>query len=556
MGAGQDLTALTLLAIERERITNQNAAIPARLICAWIRLGETAHALELVQSMPASYDRILGQVEFAAALADSDPESAVRVAEQAEGVAHSLGSPELQRRALSQIAVAFARAGLWPRAEQTASALGDLGDRTAALAAVAEAAAERDPARATHFAEQAEQLADALKSPPARMLAMAEVAAALAGSRAERAVQLAKQAEQLARTVPGYETRTRALAQVAIAFARAGQWEQAEGVAHSLGSPELQRRALSQIAVAFARAGLWPRAEQTASALGDLGDRTAALAAVAEAAAERDPARATHFAEQAEKVARTIPRYESRTSALAKVAMAFARAGQWDRVVAAARSRGGGRLQAWEMADLAAMLASHNPDHAVRLADEAEGLLGSTLDPAAVMCEIGVALARAGRLDRAEGIARSLRNPRKRARVAAELAIAAARSRQWDRAEQIAGTLSDPQQQARVRAEIAAALVEAGQWSQAANVAQTITDPFERAQAFIRVAAKMATSPDQRGAPPDPRDSRSRGLIASVLASEHWSLAVPLLGDLEAEQLSTVLAAVSVQGNGLGRIVA
>jgi len=197
---------------------------------------------------------------------------------------------------------------------------------------------------------------------------MAEVAASLAGPQAERAARLADQAEQLARTVPSYETRTSARAQVAVAFARAGQWEQAEGVAFSLGSPEYQASALSQIAVAYARAGRWDRAQKTADALGDLGDRAAALAAVADAAAERDPARAARFAEQAEKLARLIPDYVSRASALAKVAVAFARAGQPDRVGATARSRGGGRLYAWEMADLAAMLASYNPDRAIHLA--------------------------------------------------------------------------------------------------------------------------------------------------------------------------------------------
>ena len=112
------------------------------------------------------------------------------------------------------------------RAQQTASALGDIADRMAALAAIAEAAADRDPDRATSFADQAEQLTDALISPPARIVAMAEVAALIAGSQSDRATRLADQAEQLARSVPNFETRTRALAQVAVAFARAGQWDQ------------------------------------------------------------------------------------------------------------------------------------------------------------------------------------------------------------------------------------------------------------------------------------------------------------------------------------------
>ena len=175
----------------------------------------------------------------------------------------------------------------------------------------------------------------------------------------------------LARSVPNFETRTRALAQVAVAFARAGQWDQAEAIAHSLGNPEHQKQALLQIAVAFARAGQWDRAQQTASALGDIADRMAALAAIAEAAADRDPDRATSFADQAEQLASVVPNYEIRTAALAKVAMAYARTGQQDRVGATAHSWGGARLHAWEMADLAAMLAIHNPDHAVRLTEEA-----------------------------------------------------------------------------------------------------------------------------------------------------------------------------------------
>ena len=699
IAAGHDLTSLTLIAVEHERITNRNAAIPIDLILAWVRLGQTIHALELVQSIPSSSGRILAQAWFAAALANSDPREAARLAEQAAAIAHSLGNREYQKQALSQIAIAFARAGQWDRAQQTASALGDMGDRMAALAAVAEAAADHDLDRAIDFADQAEQLANAVISPPERIVAMAEVAALIAGFRADRATRLADQAEQLARTVPNFETRTRALAQVAVAFARSGQWDQATAIAHSLGNREYQKQALSQIAIAFARAGQWDRAQQTASALGDMGDRMAALAAVAEAAADHDldraidfadqaeqlanavispperivamaevaaliagfrADRATRLADQAEQLARTVPNfetrtralaqvavafarsgqwdqaaaiahslgnreyqkqalsqiaiafaragqwdraqqtasalgdmgdrmaalaavaeaaadhdldraidfadqaeqlasivpdYETRTAALAKVALAFARAGQWDRVGATAHSWGGARLHAWEMADLAAMMANHNPDHAVQLTEEAASLLSSTPDPAAVMCEIGVALARAGRLDRAEGIARSLRSPKKRARVVAELAIATARTRRWDRAEQMAHTLSDPEQRARVWAEISVVMAEAGLWSQAESAARTITESLVRAQALIRVAEKMAAYIAQ-GDSGGVTMPQLRGLVASVLVSEHWSLAIPFLGDLEADKLNSVFAALSVEANGFGRVSA
>jgi lipopolysaccharide biosynthesis regulator YciM len=376
------------------------------------------------------------------------------------------------------------------------------------------------------------------------MLATAEVAASLAYYQPDRASRLAEQAEQLAWTVTDSATRAAALAQIAIGYARAGEWDQAERAADSVTDLEHRKRAVGQIAVAFARAGQTDRAQRVADGLSDPGDRASALAAAAGVLAGSDPSTATQFADQAEQLARTVADYEARSRVLAQVIVARFRTNQqnytakiWPLAI--------GRLQPWEKADLAVLLANIDPDSAVSLADEAADLLGSVLDKAAVLTEIAVAIAKSGQTDRAERIARSLRSPRKRARIAAEVAAACARAGQWDRADRITRTIRDSEIQVQARIKIITVLADVGQWDRCEEIVQAMGSSPEREQALVIIAERMACVIPHLGDSQDRLAEKFRHILARVLVSEHWNLALPVFGQAAPEELAAVLEAVT-----------
>jgi lipopolysaccharide biosynthesis regulator YciM len=375
-------------------------------------------------------------------------------------------------------------------------------------------------------------------------MATAEIAASLAYYQPDRAARLAGRAEQLARTVTHRETRAAALAQIAIGYARAGQWDQAEQVIQSVTDLERRNRAVGQIAVAFARAGQTERAQHAADSLRDPADRASALAEAAGVLAGSHPGAATQFADQAEQLARTIVDYEARYRVLTQITVARFRTNQVD-YTAENWSVSIARLQPWEKADLAVLLADIDPDSAVSLADAAADTLGSVLDKPAVLTEIAVAIAKSGQTDRAERIARSLRSPRKRARVAAEVAVAYARAGQWDRADQVMRTIRDSEIQVQARIKIVTMSADAGQWDRCEEIVQPIASSPEREEALVIVAERIAYTVTHLGDSLDRLAEKFRHILARVLVSEHWNLALPILGQAMPEELAAVLEAVT-----------
>ncbi len=193
-----DLSALGLVAVERYRLSERNAAIPDDLPALWVGLGQLNHGQSLALSV-----------------IDTDR----------------------QARALIRVAEALAAAG-WPeRAGQLGRSITDAHWRAAALTEVAGAlAAGGQVELATRFAVEAEQVGRSIND----AFHQAEVLSRLtetwvAAGKPERA-------EQVARSITSDYQQTQALTTVVEASAAAREPERAEQVARRIRDPRMRRR--------------------------------------------------------------------------------------------------------------------------------------------------------------------------------------------------------------------------------------------------------------------------------------------------------------------------
>jgi len=216
-----DLIGLGRLAVFRDRLDYRNRAVPSALPALWIRLGQV---------------------------------------HRAEALAHSISEPHEQVRALRLAGEALVEVNQRDRAEQMAQGVDDFSIRVEVLAAVAEALAESDPARA---------------------------------------VALVASAEQTAHAITNRNNQSWPLNAVATALCRLGHWDHAKQVAANIIDPDLRAWALTKLAKAMAvidpkrAAELASEAEAIARIITNPKDRVRTLISVARGLAEVDPERAT-----------------------------------------------------------------------------------------------------------------------------------------------------------------------------------------------------------------------------------------------------------------------
>ena len=170
--------------------------------------------------------------------------------------------------------------------------------------------------------------------------------------------------------------------------------------------------------------------------------------------------------------------------------------------------------------DLIAMarLAMHRDDLAAREAaipttlpalwvplgqtDRAEALARSLRDPdsqASALAGVAAALGSVGLLDPAEAVARSIADPRTQASALAKVTAALARAGLGERAEQVAEaaeaaarSVASPGSEVWALIHLAAALASAGLSEKAEGIARSITEPVTQVQALARVAVALA----------------------------------------------------------------
>jgi hypothetical protein len=522
-----DLTRFALLAIERQRLTLRNQALPPGLPALWVKLGQPHRGQELAGSLTGPSDRAIAMAEMACALADANQrDQAALAAQDAEKATRSITDASEQATAFAALAAAQATAKRFDQAEQAARKISDRRRQARALATLAASLAN-----AGQF-DEAKRVALSIRDPGDHTEQLAALAAALASAgQLEEATEYANRALLAARSVQKSLGFQAMLADLGTALAKAGLLDLAGQVADSIRRDARQRvKALVAIAV-YGKSDQAARAvhaaEEDARSIESPDDQAEALAEVVGALA------AVGRLERATETALAIKNPRHQAEALTIVAAALTAGGQLDQAAwaiheaeLAARSISDSPQRAEVLAALATALVAGDPDQAGQFADQAELAARSISDPerAEVLAvALSIALASAGQLDEAQRVTHSIATPRRKAEALAALAAALTTAGQLDRAEQVAldaeraarGITSpddqvealialttalatslpgdaeqialripDPSEQARVLAALAATRIAAGEADQAEQIVCSITDPGAKAKAL------------------------------------------------------------------------
>ena len=176
---------------------HRNVAL-SDLAVALARYGESDRAEQVAHSITTSQFMFRTLLDISAALAVSDPERALRIADEVETLSRGITSLESQIIALGNVSAALTEADpgrarrVADEAGQMASTIPDPTSRASTLRRLAEAAAHSSDY------DRAEQIASTIEIPGERIGALADLAAALADVDAGRASVLADQAGHLA----------------------------------------------------------------------------------------------------------------------------------------------------------------------------------------------------------------------------------------------------------------------------------------------------------------------------------------------------------------------
>jgi hypothetical protein len=515
-----DLTALVLLAAERERLSNRTRAIPAGLPAVWARLGRTRYAVELARSVTDLQKRAEALAGLADVLAVSDPASAAEVAGEAE---------------------------------RTAIAITDAKDRAKALVAIARVLTSGHPERAARLAADAKQVAGTITG-PGQASAVHDIDELVSDlDPVERAAREVRRAENSARgklLVPDHAAE---LVEVRVALER---------VARALADGDTDRAARAAA-----------DAQRAASAISAPWMRVRIFSEVAVAVAACDPAGARDLADEAERTARRSTLAEPRVLGvnqidpafflLANLAAALAAVGRWEQAQDVALSIADRRWRAQALTDVAGALAATEPGEAARVAAEAERAargFGSRSEQAEGLVLMARALALAGLWDRAERAARAIAEPGYQARAFADVAGALAAAGEYDRAERIARGITVASDRVRAFADLigAAAASDPGRTARLADEAEDTAraiptprapeDPYRRTRALTQVARALAESQPQRAAQVAWDAAGRPTSPSSVLPLPlHLRSAIPGFGP-SPEVLAAIVAALAATG--------
>ncbi len=536
-----DLSALALLAAERDRLASRNENIPVELPMAWLRLGHPIRAVDLARNIPEAETRARAIAALAADIGRLDPTEATILAAEAERSAFDPTRVSTEDWALTYVVRAFAIAGEREHAEEIAAEIGDLRYRAQALAEVAVSWAAEHPQRAARLASEADRLAHALLSPdvfsvqalagvgarlaecyPSRALRLirdaervardvskhqqrgellAEIAAIIAVSHRSRAVRLAREAGRDARSLNDWWHRRETFRRSTIAFAAVGMLDQAEETAREITDIDDEGYVLAEIAAALARAGLKARAERAArSIMSSTWQKATALARVSAELAKSDPGYAARTADEAARVARLDANYLEEQLLLRDIATALAVAGFVNQARAAASNIASSSVRATSLSAIAATLAVTEPEQANDLARQAIAAARDITNQSSyqmTLCDISEMLSEAGLYECAKGAIIDIEEPHRRVIALAGLAVAlAGNDRQAaakvaQEAANIALSIDRHLSQDYAILRAVRALSTAGLLDHARRVTLNMADPQLQAQAFAAIAAAM-----------------------------------------------------------------
>ncbi|MGN2638291.1 hypothetical protein ACTD5D_19270 [Nocardia takedensis] len=302
-------------------------------------------------------------------------------------------------------------------------------------------------------------------------------------------------AEALARGLPDQAEALTGVAQALVCF----DPDRADTLVRSMPDPQTQDSAFATMAIAVACFDP-DRAEALVRDIADPHVRAKVFAFVGVVVAGTDPARAHRLADCAEGLARAIPDPRWRSDVLYQVAGAV-NGFDTDRAEALVHDLPGNWRPIGDvLANLAAMVAGADADHAVRLAEHVEALARDRPNPWPVtaFAEVAIVVAssdpeRAHRLaERAEALARD--NPTSQQQLVTTVRLAVMAGTDPERAEALAREIPDLHLQTDILVRMAEVVAD--------------TDP-ERAVRLADLAEALAR---------DIPDPRKQGELAAVLA--------------------------------------
>ncbi|MFD5616704.1 hypothetical protein [Kitasatospora sp. NPDC127060] len=518
------------------------AAVMRELAAAGDRRGAVTLAWEAAsaardQVNPGSRDESLGGVVRDLSQAGL-PDVAI-------DVASAITAPNKQGKALAGVVSALAKAGDHENATSVARSITHRGSRVEALAAVAQSMAQAGlEDEATEMAKEVAVLSRSTTT-PADPRYLLDLARALAEA------DLLDEAAALARTATDHCRDPWFLAGIASVLGVAGYHDEAVGIAERMSSPSLKAKALAETARALAEAGKHEvavaMARDAAAVTGSVTDTeqqaqawTDIARALAEAGRLDEALDAAHRSSTG-----TFFGYWQKRPLLIDITRRLARGGRYEDATALADTLTGDYLRGQALTTIAREIISlGRRDDATTRARQVTVLARSLADPyeqARLLAVAAQVLAQAGHRGEAADLAREATTAARiidhpEMRVSALRAIAST----FARAGQPNGALAITEEvralevlhpsdaSDRALTFIIEPLASIGHISRAVAVARTIADEASRAQALAAIARTCTDT------------AQARTLLAEVLDTPHWRVAVRPLARLDPHALSAM----------------
>ena len=531
----------------------------------------------------------------------------------AEGLVRSIEHEHQQVEAWGTLMDALIDHDEWDVAENLARSASDAVDSAMALAAIAQACASSDAARAARTIAEAEvgarRIADDARRAvvvtyisyilsehdPIRglqLLAKAEEDAFAIGPRQERASAFAGIAEIaahwdlqraedfmdeaviLARSIDDPDTRDGAVMEVVATLSDLALWETARSAADSIEDPIQKATALGRLVDSLTDAKEWHRAEEVVRQVGDNQTQEEALIRLVRALSKE--AQWDH----AERVAVLISEAH-RSAIFAELRRALWQAEEWDRAERVAESTQ--EDDTWFLSQcLVDRVSSLAGAHEWDRAEGAAHRIPDDFRRRDALNQLADSLAAAHEWDRAEGVARRMSAHHRsgaiqhlfHALLAAEewdraeslgtvvkyrrsenvtsLVRALADAQRWDLADAVTRRIPDAHEQGKTQDTLVALLAEADLWDRAQSLAASIASNEWRTSAFKTIAESMTTvwlQADAEG--PVDLEPRLRRTIMNLLISDDWPDAMGPLGRLDPQAAETAVEAILLWSSSL-----
>jgi tetratricopeptide (TPR) repeat protein len=479
-------------------------AISPKALGVLVQLSEAERALRYAELMVDPMRQIGAYLEIAKALLGRGEREEAREAFQlALSTAREIEDAFWKAKALSEIAIALAKAGQFELALSTAREIEVAWGKAEALSEIAIALAKAgDISKARETLELALSTAREIEVAWGKAEALSEIAIALAKagdiSKARETLELAL---STAREIEDARDKAMALSEIAIALTKAGQFELAMSTAREIEDARDKAMALSEIAIALAKAGQFELALSTAREIEVAFWKAMALSEIAIALAKAgDISKARETLELALSIAREIEDAWRKAEALSEIAIALAKVGKFELALSTAREIEDTWERARALSEVAAALAKAGKfELALSTAREIE----DARRKAEAISEVAAALAKAGKFELALSTAREIEDAFWKAEAISEVAAALAKAGDIPRARETlklamstAREIEDARRKAEAISEIAAALAKASKFELALSTAREIEDAFWKAEAISEVAAALAKAGD------------------------------------------------------------